>query len=728
MKRYFLLAITAICLISCSRSISIENFEDGLDKCSIEGESFFSLIETSNGNHFLKGSDDDQLSGSITTAEFDISKDYINMLVGGNKPSGWGRAMNSVQLIVDGESVCTVNSISDNPDSLEWVTMDVRNFKGKKGTIKIESAPAQTFGNYRIPRGFISVDQIEQSNKRLSHYYSVYETIVKADAKYLLIPASTKGANSRLSVMVDGVNILGQEQSCSPAISDIDYYIPIDVSKYKGQKIVVKLTGIKDNYTVFNAIKTSDETGNNYQERYRPVVHFSPSFGWTNDPNGMVYVNGEWHLSLQYNPYSTAHSNMHWGLSVSKDLIHWNDQPFVIAPDELGSIFSGSAVVDHNNSAGFGENAVIAIYTNSGSGQVQSIAYSNDGGYNFTKYDNNPVLVDKSQRDFRDPKVSWIGDKWVMALAVGQVIRFYGSKDLKEWELLSEFGEGIGSHNGTWECPDLIKFDYEGREKWVLFVSINPGGPNGGSITQYFIGQFDGKEFVADKLPYPLWVDSGVDNYAGVTYADAPDGRTVFQGWMSNWVYTGSTPTISFRNAMTLPRDLALKSNGKHLILASVPSPEVYAARCEEYSYDNNTSVDEYIIPSILENNEGAYEIDFTVVPDSKGEMSIELYNTQGERVTFNFDLSSNKLVLDRSQSGDVDFHKSFSNSVTVELIPRSEYRFQLFVDKFSTELFINDGDMAFTNCVFPSETYNSFKISSNDKFDVEDVKIYQLK
>ena len=734
LKRSSLAALSLAAFISCGHSSVIEDFENGIGNWTEEGEAFKVSSGDKNvtgysGNSFLTVDEDESLSGSITSVPFTIKGKFINMLLAGPKGSGFGRGA-AASLIVDGNAVRTSSPIGDDPKKFEWVSWDVEEFGGKEASIKVEVPPARSFAGRTLPRGSIMVDRIEQGPKRLSSFYDEYSLTLKADGKYLLIPASDKGTNSRLSVEVDGENILGNAQSIRAATSEIGYYIPVNIGKYSGKPVTVKLTGIKTSDAVYGNIKTSDETPNSPTEQYRPLVHFSPSFGWTNDPNGMVYVDGKWHLSLQYNPYGTTHGNMHWGLSVSDDLIHWTDKDPVIAPDELGSIFSGSAVVDHDNTAGFGKDAVVAIYTSAGAGQRQSIAYSTDGGYTFTKYSGNPVLSDPDQRDFRDPKVNRIGDQWVMALACGQVIRFYGSKDLKEWTFLSDFGTGLGSHDGVWECPDLLKFNYQGKDKWVLFVSINPGSPHGGSITQYFIGDFDGKRFKADNLPYPLWVDSGADNYAGVTYADAPGGRTVFMGWMSNRAYTGSTPTTFFRNSMTLPRDLSLKSDGRHLILASVPSPEVDAARSGGRDVDGVSSSKSMDISEILPSNKGAYEIDFTIVPEGKGNISFSLSNGKGETAIWELDPAGGKISFDRSRSGITDFSPSFAaKPVTTALPTRKEYKCRLFVDRLSTELFVNDGDFVFTNCVFPTEVYNTFGVKSADsQFSVKDIKIYELK
>ena len=334
-------------------------------------------------------------------------------------------------------------------------------------------------------------------------------------ARYMLVPAADNGSMARLTLTLDGKSLLGEPQTIRLASAEsATYWIPIDMADKMGKQVTVTITGGEA-----DGVRFADSIPMEYDEQYRPKYHFTPYFGWTNDPNGMVYHDGEWHLAFQSNPYGTTHSNMHWGNAVSKDLMHWENLPLIVAPDSLGAIFSGSSVVDANNTAGFGKDAIVAIYPSAGRMQRQSIAWSNDRGRTFTKYEGNPVLADPAHRDYRDPKVAWIDDKWVMSLATGEVITFYGSKDLKNWEKLSEFGRGIGSHAAVWECPDLLRMEYNGEEKWVLLVSINPGGPNGGSVTQYFIGDFDGKEFHADPLPYPLWIDWGVDNYAGVPLA-----------------------------------------------------------------------------------------------------------------------------------------------------------------------------------------------------------------
>ncbi|CAF4628244.1 unnamed protein product, partial [Rotaria sp. Silwood2] len=282
-------------------------------------------------------------------------------------------------------------------------------------------------------------------------------------------------------------------------------------------------------------------------EPHRPKIHFSPKAHWMNDPNGMVYNNGTYHLFFQYNPFSSIWGPMHWGHATSSDMIHWKEQPIAIYPDSLGTIFSGSAVVDKNNTAGFAKNGkmpLVAIYTQHNEAgekagnndfQNQSIAYSNDDGKTWIKYSGNPVIKNPGIKDFRDPKVMWYEaqKKWLMTLATKDRITFYSSKDLKNWIKESEFGETIGAHDGVWECPDLFSMDDNGKKVWVLIVNLNPGGPNKGSATQYFVGNFDGSTFIPFNTTIK-WIDYGPDEYAGITWSNTGN-RKIFLGWMSNW-------------------------------------------------------------------------------------------------------------------------------------------------------------------------------------------------
>ncbi len=543
---------------------------------------------------------------------------------------------------------------------------------------------------------------------------------VTVTGRYLLLPGSNNGKNA--SFWFSHKDDVRQSIRLAPADS-AEYWIPVDLQDKLGQKVGLYVAGGE-----LTDITFSDVIPMEYDEQYRPLYHFTPYFGWTNDPNGMVYHDGEWHLAFQSNPYGTKHSNMHWGNAVSRDLIHWENLPLIVEPDTLGAIFSGSSVVDTHNTAGFGQDAIVAIYTSAGRQQRQSIAWSTDRGRTFTKYEGNPVLSDPAHRDYRDPKVSWIDDKWVMALATGEVITFYGSADLKNWEKLSEFGRGIGSHAAVWECPDLLRMEYNGEEKWVLLVSINPGGPNGGSVTQYFIGDFDGREFHADPLPYPLWIDWGVDNYAGVTFGNVAD-RHVFMGWMSNWNYANFTPTTYFRNAMTLPRELSLKHNGTHLFLASRPAAEVYAACVPSAELGDMRVAESARIASLLPDNNGAYNLNMRLIPDGKGTYGFRLCNSLGEYAEFRFHPAEGTLTLDRSKSGKVDFSPRYITTPIITPVPVAEsYSLELFVDRHSTELFINDGDVVFTNCIFPNEVFNSVEFfNEGNSLEVKDIVVSKI-
>ena len=450
-------------------------------------------------------------------------------------------------------------------------------------------------------------------------------------------------------------------------------------------------------------------------EPFRSVYHHTPEINWMNDPNGMFYddATGLWHLYYQHNPEAPVWGPMHWGHSVSSDLIHWEHKGIVLAPDSLGTIFSGSIVIDRNNTAGFGENAIVAIYTQSEYiGQHQSIAYSTDGGMTFTKYEANPVLMGDIA-DFRDPKVMWDGTQWVMTLACQQEIRFYGSSNLKEWTLLSHFGEGIGAHGGVWECPDLINMG----EQWVLLVSINPGGPFGGSATQYFVGNWNGKEFIPitdNRSPLTaFWLDYGKDNYSTFTWHNAPNNRIVSMGWMSNWQYAQQVPTVAFRSQNTIARELSLyRDDAGEYRVRVVPSPESWAIKGEPISQLSDACI---------------------VCLNLSGEETsvITLSNDKGEKVTLILDVHRQTFSMDRTASGDCSFSADFAAVTTVPLFKCSNgsineqivnEKIYLFLDHCSIEAFDGDGAWAMTNLVFPSEPYNHIHVVGGEA-TIYDVK-----
>jgi len=517
---------------------------------------------------------------------------------------------------------------------------------------------------------------------------------VEQGTKYLLLPVQEKEENAHIAVL-DGRNEMVKRLNVRLAVDKVDYFVPLEIKQaqllditFQGDR---RTTGAVKDFACWKEMKYSDTFDTTNREKFRPAYHHTPLYGWMNDPNGMFYKDGVWHLYYQYNPYGSQWENMTWGHSTSKDLIHWEAQPLAIEADWLGAIFSGSAVVDKENTAGFGRNAVVAMYTSAGAAQTQSIAYSADGGQTFTKYAGNPVITYNAP-DFRDPKVFWFEGRWIVVLAVGQEVQFYSSTNLKDWKYESSFGREYGNHDGVWECPDLFKVKSEGvnSEKWVLLLNINPGGPFGGSATQYFVGTFDGRTFACEDNPSETkWMDYGKDHYATVTFHGAPDGRIVALPWMSNWQYANQVPTQQFRSANGLPRDLGLTTVGGETYLTSTPSKEVSALRGKKVKQPTETC---------------------EILVDVKGSANITLSNAKGEQVIMNYDAQKQTFSMDRMKSGDVSFSEAFP-CVTTAPTYGSIHQLRLFIDRCSIEAFDSEGKMAMTNLVFPSEPYNMIKV-----------------
>lgn len=405
-------------------------------------------------------------------------------------------------------------------------------------------------------------------------HLGINNTLVRVtpDSRYLLLPVQESNDDARINVLVDG-NVT-RTIYVRLAKTKVDYYVPFDLAPYKDCNLSMIVTTSQDRASVREAkddacwtnIKTSDTFDTTNREKYRPAYHHTPLYGWMNDPNGMVYKDGVWHLNYQYNPYGSKWQNMTWGHSTSTDLVHWEHHPATIEPNGLGSVFSGSSAVDPTGSAGFGKDAIVAMYTSAGETQQQSLAWSDDNGMTYHIYQGNPVLTLDSEA--RDPNMFWdaANNRWVLTLAhaLEHEMLFFTSPDMKEWTLESSFGKGIGAQGGVWECPDLFELtiDGTGEKKWVLLCNLNPGGIFGGSATQYFVGDFDGKKFTADtdsdgNIP-TKWLDFGKDHYATVSWSDAPDNRRTAIGWMSNWQYAAEVPTMQFRSANTLPREIGL--------------------------------------------------------------------------------------------------------------------------------------------------------------------------
>ena len=525
--------------------------------------------------------------------------------------------------------------------------------------------------------------------------------------KYLLLPVEEKMEIAHIRVVRD--NQLVKTLNCRLAVDKVDYFVPYEVGEGELFDISfndnMRATGAIDGFACWKRMSYSDSFDTKNVEKHRPVYHHTPQYGWMNDPNGMFYKDGVWHLCYQFNPYGSQWENMTWGHSTSTDLVHWKAEPTAITPDALGTIFSGCCVVDKNNTAGFGNDAVIAFYTSAGARQMQSMAYSTDGGKTFTKYENNPIIT-SNVPDFRDPHVFWNAEAgfWNMILAAGQQMSIYSSKDLKEWKHESDFGAEYGNHGGVWECPDLMKMKVRGtdKEKWMLICNINPGGPFGGSATQYFIGEFDGHKFTCEDEPSETkWMDYGKDHYATITFDNAPEGRRVGIAWMSNWQYANQVPTKQFRSANSIARDFGLFEYNGETYCSVSPVKEMDAVRGQRISSPSETC---------------------EIVVQLKGDAQLTLRNSKGEKVVITYDAVEQTIDFDRRRSGDVSFSEAFPCIVTSPTYGQIK-TLRIFVDRSSIEIFDADGKMAMTNLVFPSDPYNKLVVKGKAKSTVYKLK-----
>ena len=481
-----------------------------------------------------------------------------------------------------------------------------------------------------------------------------------------------------------------------------------------------------------------------YSEKHRPQFHFTPERNWMNDPNGMVYYAGEYHLFYQYYPDGNVWGPMHWGHAISTDLVSWQHLPVALYPDSLGLIFSGSAVIDFNNTSGLGSAnnpPMVAIFTQhlmkgekegKHDFQTQGIAYSLDKGRTWKMYAKNPVITNPGKHDFRDPKVSWheTSQQWVMILAVKDHVELYGSSNLIDWRYLSDFGIDKGTHGGVWECPDLFEIEIaeSGSKKWVMLVSINPGAPNGGSGTQYFIGQFDGKKFMADSSD-TLWIDQGKDNYAGVTWSNVPtnDGRRLFLGWMSNWQYAGIVPTTKWRSSMTIARSLELIQTDDGLRLSSKPVDELEKWRGEPIDLMKEISAE----PSSkqIKLADSTFEINLTISRTTlQDSLELKFSNEKGEWITFGLDGNTNQFFVDRTHAG-VSFSTDFDGKhIGKRSSTATDLTIRLLMDTSSGELFADDGTLVMTELFFPAEEFNQLQLIKSKGVVIKSMVYYPIK
>ena len=613
-----------------------------------------------------------------------------------------------------------------------------------------------------------ATNTVQAQKMNIEHHGDTTVISVQNPTKYLLLPIQEEQDEAQVLLSTGSKDDTWMDVRL--AQNGADYYVPFALGN--GKTATVKILGLKKDALAINLMRLSDTFDTTITDYYRPSYHFTPLYGWMNDPNGMVYKDGEYHLYFQYNPYGSKWGNMHWGHAVSRDLIHWEHLDPAIARDPVGHIFSGSSVVDKKNTAGFGKDAIIAIYTNNSVNhdEVQCIAYSNDNGRTFTKYEGNPVLTPfDGLKDFRDPKVFWYEkDKcWFMIVSADKETRFYKSKNLKKWDYVSAFGKGLGQQPCQYECPDFFQLPVNGDEKnkkWVMTMNINPGCWFGGSATEYFVGDFDGKNFTCPDANDVKWLDWGKDHYATVTFSNTGN-RVLAITWMSNWQYANLTPFKQNRGANGLPRELKLyEKNGKYYISEDV-APEALALRKSTKELGSQTVEGEKAFAGATSGMEGAFEIEADVTADANGIAGIELYNNKRERTLIYIDMKEGKVVMDRTESGLTDFGKQsvphdielawdkqraaegkqparIENSINykndfalatwapLSLCQEGKKTFHLdiFADKSSIELFVDGGRIAMTNLVFPVAPYENVKLySKGGKAEFQNMKIHTL-
>jgi fructan beta-fructosidase len=663
-------------------------------------------------NTFIAG---DAPVGVLRSQMFEITEPYICFRLGG----GMHSEVLHADLYVDGKRVMSstaadFTSTSDiAQERLRARSWNVSEWIGDSAYIEIVDATSSGWGH-------INADDFVFSSRSSSSIIDNRKLSILAD-QYLMVPVQN-GSSYSLLTICDSTGKELTSQRIRIARDAVDRYLPLYTGGVAGQEIQIILSMDYENSIFESKLYTDTVSGlTPKKDNYRPVYHHSPAFGWMNDPNGMVYHDGVYHLFYQHYPYGTYWSDMHWGHATSTDLIHWEQHPIALFPDEYGYMFSGSIVVDEKNTAGFGEGAFVAVYTSTHPSQAQSLAYSLDQGMTWHKY-GAPVLY--GEGDFRDPKVFWYEpqDCWMLILANGHQVGIYSSPDLKQWKHELGWGKGIGAHGGVWECPDLIQVPVEGTNemKWVMLVSINPGGIAGGSGTQYFIGDFMGNDFVLDTASKSgsLWVDYGKDNYAGVTWSGIRDkeNRPLFIGWMSNWDYSGGTPygTSPFRGQNTFPRALSLVQTPDGLRLKSAPVEQMNNLRSDvEYSVPITTISSVWQSDPIKPMLDGTYLIEMEL-ENVKKSWKLTLKNSKNQFVAVGYNATTNEVYVDRKKSGITNCGNGFATANQVGRLSNDESAHQatILVDRSSIELFINGGRMVLTDLAYPSQPYNQLELS----------------
>ncbi|MDE7153297.1 MAG: DUF4980 domain-containing protein [Muribaculaceae bacterium] len=599
-----------------------------------------------------------------------------------------------------------------------------------------------------VTTALLGIMSLNANNGITIEHLGTNNSLVKVDEKsnYILFPVEESIEDAKINLLLDGK--LEKTFRVRLARNKVDYYVPFDISQYHDKNILFNVISNHNRTSVressedacWKAMKLSDTFDTTNREKFRPLYHHTPLYGWMNDPNGMFYKDGVWHLYYQWNPYGSKWENLSWGHSTSTDLINWEHHKIALEPDGLGYIFSGSSVIDTDNTAGFGKDEVISFYTSADVSQIQSMAHSADNGENFTVYPGNPIITLDSEA--RDPNMFWHAEsgKWVLLLAhaLDHEMLIFTSPDLKNWTLESSFGKGEGAQNGVWECPDLLYLPVNGTDehKWVLICNLNPGGVFGGSATQYFVGDFDGKTFTADKdangkIP-TKWMDHGKDHYATVSWHNAPDNRNVVIGWMSNWQYAAEVPTKQFRSANTLPRDISLiKADDGQYYIHTIPSPEMIALRDKKTVSAKSKSFGakphSFQLPA---SNDGVCEILLTVNSEKADSVLMTLSNAKGEKVDLIFDPAASTVSFDRTQSGLTDFNQDFATRTFAPTLRKNRVlSLRIFIDRSSIEVFDGEGNFVITNLVFPTEPYTTLSLSADGgKAQLESLEIYSIK
>ena len=477
-----------------------------------------------------------------------------------------------------------------------------------------------------------------------------------------------------------------------------------------------------------------------YDQPWRNQTMFSPPQNFMNDPNGLVFYKGEYHLFYQYNPEGNVWGHMSWGHAVSGDMVHWKNLPVALPEKDRYMIYSGSVVVDWQNTSGLcwssdakDPSCMIAIFTAAGKDrQAQHLAVSNDHGRSWREYLGNPV-ADLKAPDFRDPKVFWYepAKKWVMvaALADERIIKILDSPDLKSWKVRSSFGPA-GTTEGQFECPDLLQLPVEGtnEKKWVLIVNRNPTAPAGGTGTRYFIGTFDGTKFNDETGSRELWADYGKDFYATNSFANLPGGHAVWMGWIGNWQYANVEPTSPWRGQQSFPRMLTLKKFSDGLRLVQTPIEQMESLRGPLFHLSGQNIVDANL--QIDRNHIGGdlYEMEVVLNAAEATRIGMRLRKSAKEETLVGYTPASGEIFVDRTKSGETSFSKDFPARSVATVTKGAKVKLHIFVDRSCIQIFVNDGEATLTNLVYPSPQSTAIEFySSGSEGVVESLSFWPL-